>query len=126
LAWGVNHMSFAIPVERLRETETLLAFHHPRPSHAVHILIVPKEPFESLLDVPPEAGGFLVDLLETVQRLVRQHGLEDRGYRLVVNGGGYQDVPLLHVHLIADGSGAASTRVPDAGDEPQLVLLEKL
>jgi histidine triad (HIT) family protein len=97
-------MSFALPVERLRETETLLAFHHPRPSHAVHILVVPKEPYGSLLDVPPEADRFLTDLLETVQLLVRQHGLEDRGYRLIVNGGDYQEVPLLHVHLVADGS----------------------
>ena len=97
-------MSFALPVERLRETETLLAFHHPRPSHAVHILVVPKEPFGSLMEMPPEAGGFLTDLLETVQLLVVELGLEDRGYRLIVNGGAYQEVPLLHVHLVADGS----------------------
>ncbi len=101
----MSHMSFAIPVERLRETETLLAFHHPQPGHPVHILIVPKEPFGSLLDVPPEAGDFLRDLLETVQLLVRQYGLEDHGYRLIVNGGDYQHVPHLHVHLVADRRG---------------------
>jgi histidine triad (HIT) family protein len=102
LDWMMVHMSFAIPVERLRETGTLLAFHHPRPSHAVHILIVPKEPLGGVMDVPPEAGDFLRDLLETVQLLVRQYDLEGRGYRLIVNGGAYQDVPHLHVHLIAD------------------------
>jgi len=30
------HMSFALPVHRLRETATLLAFNHPQPSYPVH------------------------------------------------------------------------------------------
>lgn len=102
LGWLMSHMSFAIPVERLRETECLIAFHHPHPSHAVHILLVPKRPFSNLMDVPPEAGDVLHDLLETVQLLVHQFGLEDTGYRVIVNGGDYQEVPHLHVHLIAD------------------------
>ncbi|MEZ4510613.1 MAG: hypothetical protein R3C62_01950 [Chloroflexota bacterium] len=37
-------MSFLIPVQRLRETATLLAFHHPKPSYPLHILLVPKRP----------------------------------------------------------------------------------
>ena len=95
-------MSFAIPVQRLRETETLLAFRHPQPSHSVHILLVPKRPFSSLLDVPPDATDFLCDLLETVQSLVREFDLERGGYRLIVNGGVYQEVPHLHYHLVSD------------------------
>jgi histidine triad (HIT) family protein len=102
LGWVMSHMSFAIPLERLRDTETLMAFHHPHPSHAVHILLVPKRPFSSLMDVPLEASDFLRDLLETVQILIRQYGLEEKGYRLVVNGGDYQEVPHLHFHLVAD------------------------
>jgi len=95
-------MSFVIPVKRLRETETLLAFHHPRPSYPVHILLVPKRPFSTLLDVPPDAADFLRDLLETAQDLVREFNLEQSGYRLITNGGAYQDVPHLHFHLVAD------------------------
>jgi histidine triad (HIT) family protein len=97
-----TYMSFAIPVKRLRETETLMAFYHPQPSHAVHILLVPKRPFSSLLDVPPDDADFLRDLFETVQSLVREFNLGQSGYRLVANGGAYQDVPHLHFHLVAD------------------------
>ena len=95
-------MSWIIPVQRLRETPTLVAFHHPRPSHPVHILIVPKRPYASLLDLPLDAADFMRDLFETAQSLVRELGLEPGGYRLIVNGGAYQDVPHLHFHLIAD------------------------
>jgi len=101
IRWMFTYMSFAIPVERLRETETLLAFHHPQPSYSVHILLVPKLPFSTLLDVPPDATDFLHDLFETVQSLVREFNLEQSGYRLITNGGAYQDVPHLHFHLVS-------------------------
>lgn len=97
-------MSFAIPVKRLRETETLMAFHHPRPSYPVHILLVSKQPYANLLDVPPDDTSFLRDLFETSQDLVREFGLEQTGYRLITNGGAFQDMPHLHFHLIADSS----------------------
>ena len=102
IGWVFTHMSFAIPVRRLRETETLVAFHHPQPSHPLHILIVPKRPYANLLDVPPDAADFMRDLFETAQSLVHQFGLDQSGYRLIVNGGAYQDVPHLHFHLVSE------------------------
>jgi histidine triad (HIT) family protein len=100
--WGFTKMSFVIPVKRLKETETLMAFHHPRPSHPLHILLVPKRPYTSLLELAPDDAGFSKDLFTTVQDLVREFGLERSGYRLIANGGAYQDVPHLHFHLIAE------------------------
>ncbi len=97
------HMSFLIPVQRLRETQTLLAFHHPTPGHRVHILIVPKKAIPSLRDLTLEDAPFLADLFQTTQSLVAELGLESAGYRLIVNGGAYQDVPQLHFHLISGG-----------------------
>jgi histidine triad (HIT) family protein len=98
---GLKHMNFAIPVQRLRETETLLAFNHPKPSYRVHILIVSRSGYRTLMDIPLEDSAFQHDLFETVQSLVHEFGLETTGYRLVVNGGSYQDVPVLHFHLIS-------------------------
>jgi histidine triad (HIT) family protein len=102
IRWSFAHMSFAIPVERLYETRTLMAFHHPRPSHALHILIVPKREIRSLVDLPPEDSALLREILEAAQYLVEAFRLERGGYRLIANGGAYQDVPLLHIHLISD------------------------
>lgn len=95
-------MAFVIPVQRLRETPALIAFHHPSPSYAVHILIVPKRSYPSLMAVPPEDSGFLRDLFETVQSLVREFNLEQAGYRLIANGGACQDIPILHFHLVSE------------------------
>ncbi len=101
-AWAFARMSFAIPVHRLYDTPTLLAFEHPRPSYRVHILLTPKRAISSLEALGPQDADFLADLFAVVQSLVAERGLSASGYRLIANGGAYQDFPLLHFHLIAD------------------------
>jgi histidine triad (HIT) family protein len=101
IGWSFAHMSFAIPVKRLRETNTLVAFYHPKPSYPVHILIVPKRARASLADLTPEDADFTADLFAVAQSLTLELGLAERGYRLICNGGAYQDIPQLHFHLIS-------------------------
>jgi histidine triad (HIT) family protein len=101
LRLGFRTMNFVIPVNRLRETATLLAFMHPSPVYPVHILLVPKRAYASLVDVPKDDCALWSDLLKTVQSLVGELGLEEGGYRLIINGGAYQDVPMLHFHLVS-------------------------
>jgi histidine triad (HIT) family protein len=96
------HMSFAIPVHRLRETATLMAFEHPKPSYPLHILIVPKKAIASMMKITDADAPFLADVFQTVQSLVAEYQLEARGYRLICNGGENQDVPLLHFHLVSE------------------------
>ena len=40
-----------VTVEVVAETDTVLAFHHTRPSFAVHIVIVPKRHIPSLVEL---------------------------------------------------------------------------
>lgn len=104
IGWFFAHMSFAIPVQRLRETETLMAFYHPKPAYLFHVLLVPKKAVASLKDFDSRDAMFLSDLYSTVQNLVEEFHLS--AYRLIVNGGEYQDFPQLHFHLISDVVGA--------------------
>ena len=99
VGWIFAHMSFAIPARRLRETETLLAFFHPKPAYPFHVLLVPKQTISNLMELDP-ASTFLTDLFATVQSLVTEFELP--AYRLIVNGGEYQDFPQLHFHLISE------------------------
>jgi len=99
IGWMFEHMSFAIPVKRLRETETLMAFRHPQPAYPFHVLLVPKKSVASLADLDPADTTFLTDLYASVQSLVQEYQLP--AYRLIVNGGEFQDFPQLHFHLIS-------------------------
>jgi len=100
IGWIFTYMSFLIPVKRLRETSSLLAFHHPSPNYKFHVLIIPKRQIDSLSNLDPHDTTFLTDLYSTAQSLVDEFQL--KAYRLIVNGGEYQDFPHLHFHLISD------------------------
>jgi histidine triad (HIT) family protein len=94
-------MTFAIPAKRLRETDTLLAFHHPEPTHPFHVIIAPKKDIRSFVDLDP-ADPFLTELVTTVRSLVEEFQLSS--WRLIVNGGEFQEFPHLHFHLVAGGN----------------------
>lgn len=94
-------MSSFIPVDRLYETDHVVAFHHPRSSYPIHVLIVPKRAIESLLAVDDSDAPFLLDVISAAQHVVKLLKLEESGYRLIVNGGRYQDVKQVHFHLVS-------------------------
>lgn len=100
IGWIFTYMSFALPVKRLRETKTLLAFYHPKPSYPFHVVLVPKRAVLTLADLDVSEPAFLQHLFSSVQSLVAEFQLP--AYRLIVNGGEFQSFPQLHFHLISD------------------------
>ncbi len=92
-------MSFAIPVKRLRETSSLLAFYHPKPAYPFHVVIAPKKDIRCFSELDP-ADPFLVELVTAAQSLVEEFQLTS--WRLILNGGENQEFPHLHFHLISD------------------------
>jgi histidine triad (HIT) family protein len=98
--WMLNHVPSAIPVKCLRETDSLLAFFHPRPDYPFHVIILPKRAIRSFSELEP-ADPFMADLVTAAQSLVAENHLT--AYRLIVNGGEYQEFPHLHFHLIYNG-----------------------
>jgi histidine triad (HIT) family protein len=97
----LNQVPFIIPVKYLRETDFLLVFSQrdPKPAYPFHVIILPKKAVRSFSDLNP-ADPFMVDLVTAVQSLVAENHLT--AYRLIVNGGEYQEFPHLHFHLISN------------------------
>lgn len=96
-------MNWILPLPHLREMETLLAFFHPRPSYEFHILLVAKRPYQNLIDLERDPDGmcFHKDLVSAVVSLVKEYQLEEKGYRLITNGGPFQEIAVLHYHLVS-------------------------
>jgi histidine triad (HIT) family protein len=113
-----------LPVRRVYETPTVLAFHHPRPAWPIHVLIVPKRALPSLLALAPADLPLVVDVLRTARAVEERLGLAGQNRVLIVNGGAYQDVGQLHFHLAvgvdefhyACPSATATARALDDGD----------
>lgn len=100
IAWSFAQMSDLMPLNKIYETDLIIAFDHPRPDHATHSLIVPKAKVESFIELKDK--DIQHEIISSAQYLVEQLGLTEIGYRLIVNGGEYQDVKQLHFHLISD------------------------
>ena len=101
IGWSFEYMSFAIPVDRLFESDLVVAFHHPKPVAAVHVLIVPKRKIATILHLTDTDAPVLADIFKAAQAVVEHLQLMPDGYRLIVNGGDYQDVGQIHWHLLA-------------------------
>ncbi len=84
-----------------------MAFYHPKPSYKFHVLLVPKKAVASLMKLDSNDSVFLSDLYAAVQSLVEEYHLS--AYRLIVNGGEYQDFPQLHFHLISEEHATRNT-----------------
>ncbi len=95
-------MSFILPIDRLLENHSWVAFYHPEPGYPLHILLVPKRAIADLMALNTGDSQLLSDLIDIVQRLILQFELQKRGYRLIANGGPYQSIPQFHFHLISE------------------------
>jgi len=84
------------------ETETIIAINDINPLANVHILIVPKKHIESIETIDTEDASWIIEMFKAAQKLVSERELES--FRLAFNGGKYQHVPHLHMHLLAGGS----------------------
>jgi diadenosine tetraphosphate (Ap4A) HIT family hydrolase len=74
------------------------------------VIILPKKDIRSFAELTP-ADPFVEDLVTVVQSLVAEYHLP--AYRLLVNGGDYQEFPHLHFHLISEAPVPSPlTRVP--------------
>jgi histidine triad (HIT) family protein len=83
----------------LYQDERVSAFDDIHPLAPVHILVVPNQHIASVNDLS-EADEALVGHLFTVARkLAQQAGIDQTGYRLVVNTGPNAGQAVFHLHL---------------------------
>ena len=81
------------------EDEGSLAFLDNRPLFPGHCLLVPKEHYDTLNDLPSELIGPLFANAQKLSQAV-ESGLEAGGTFIAINNKVSQSVPHLHVHVI--------------------------
>ncbi len=88
------------------EDELCLAFHDVSPQAPVHVLVIPKKPIESLLQLQSIDAELLGHMWLVIPKVAAEVGLGESGYRVVVNCGcdGGQSVDHLHFHILGGRS----------------------
>ncbi|MBX6331299.1 MAG: HIT family protein [Gemmatimonadaceae bacterium] len=91
----------AAEVSMCYEDSTALAFMDIQPVNPGHTLVVPRQHYESFLDLPRDLGMHLFDVAMQLGPVIRRvSGME--GMNLIVSSGATagQDVYHFHIHLI--------------------------
>lgn len=89
--------SGALPVKKVRNTNMVIAFWHPRPCWEKHIVIVPKKAIRSVIAVGPDNAEYIGAVYEVAADIMQE--LKWDPYIVTVNGGSLQHVKQIHFHL---------------------------
>ena len=90
-----------IPVSKVYEDDTVLAFHDIDPQAPVHFLVIPKQHIDSVAAITAENSAVVAKCFEVIAKLAAQEGLTG-GYRVISNCGddAGQTVHHLHFHVL--------------------------
>lgn len=81
------------------EDNQVVAFPDIEPKAKTHILIVPKKHIVSVAEAQPEDESVLGHLFLVAQKLAKEQGITESGFRTVVNTGPDADQTVFHVHM---------------------------
>ncbi|HWQ04735.1 MAG TPA: histidine triad nucleotide-binding protein [Longilinea sp.] len=104
----------SIPTALLYQDEWVTAFEDFHPIAPVHFLVVPNRHIASVNEVETGDEGLLGRLVTVAKRLARQKGVQESGYRLVINTGPDSGQSVYHLHLHVIGGRKMPFRFEDA------------
>lgn len=94
-------LSGVIEVEKVLETENVLAYHHTRPFWETHIVVIPKRHIGSLLTLEETDQELFIELFDVIKKVAAMVVDEKGAARVLTNLGEYQDSKHLHFHVNA-------------------------
>lgn len=86
-------------VDKILETEHLVAFHHTKPYWEVHIVVVPRCHIESLATLDRDEEALPIDCMRVLADLAEKITAKYGGCRISTNVGSYQDTKHLHWYI---------------------------
>jgi histidine triad (HIT) family protein len=91
-----------IPAQKLYENGSVIVIADINPQSPTHVLAIPLRHITSIAQVTLDDAQLLAELFTAVNIVARERGIEESGYRLVINHGedAGQSVPHLHVHVL--------------------------
>jgi histidine triad (HIT) family protein len=91
-----------IPADVVYQDELVTAFRDISPKAPTHILIVPNILIPTVNEVEPAHEQALGRMFTAAAKIAREEGIDENGYRLIVNCNkhGGQEVYHIHMHLV--------------------------
>ena len=88
-----------IPSEIVYEDENVIAFKDVNPAAPIHILVVPKNHIETLLDVSQQDIDIIAYIYQIINKIARDNGFAKNGFRVIANCGKDSGQEVMHIHF---------------------------
>jgi len=88
-------------VNKVLETENVLAYYHTKPFYPVHIVAIPKKHIPSLITLEESDDKLLLELLGVIKQVATMVTEENSACRVITYLGDYQDSKHLHWHIVS-------------------------
>jgi histidine triad (HIT) family protein len=92
-------ISREIPADIVYEDDDVLAFRDVNPQAPLHVLIIPKVHIRTINDIQPQNAELFGKLFLAARDIAAQQGVEEDGYRVVMNCNSAAGQTVFHVHL---------------------------
>ena len=91
-----------IPADVVYESDTALAFRDINPQAPTHVLVIPRKHISTINDIGTDDEQLVGHLFSVAKEIAAKEGIEDDGYRVVMNcnEGAGQTVFHIHLHLL--------------------------
>lgn len=98
-----QYCPWAIPVKKVYCSKEALAFHHPSPSYANHLILSPRKAIRNLQQLGSEQFvGYFARIMDAAMDICAKHAAYQKGFVLVANGGKKQEVQQVHFHMFTN------------------------
>jgi histidine triad (HIT) family protein len=85
--------------EIVYQDDQVTAFRDIRPAANTHILLIPNRHIASMNELKEEDEQEIGHLFTVAQRLADLEGIQNSGYRLIINNGPDANQTVFHIHL---------------------------
>ncbi len=91
-----------IPAEKVYDKDGVFAIKDINPQAPIHFLIIPKKHFSTILEIKEDDHELIGSIYSVANQLARENGLDQTGFRVVLNcgAGAGQSVFHIHYHLL--------------------------
>jgi histidine triad (HIT) family protein len=95
-----------IPADIVYESETAVAFRDINPQAPMHVLVIPRKHIATINDIEPVDEAIIGSLYTAAKQVAAAEGIEQDGYRAVMNcnEGAGQSVFHIHLHVLGGRS----------------------
>ncbi len=88
-----------IPAKIVFENRDVVAFEDIKPQAPIHIIIIPKVHIERISDVKKDNINIVADLILAANNIAEDKGIQESGYRVVINCNKDAGQAVFHLHL---------------------------